>query len=216
MQEQSWKPVTIEPFSSRYSISNHGRVMNVQTGKILKPCKNNMGYFIVNLYMNGQSKKRHFLVSRLVALAFIQNPQNKPFIDHIDTNPENNYFQNLRWCTQSQNLANPISRKRLNQALKKAKNTPQGRQRNRQAQLKCQGTLQARLRNRKAHLTQAKKYRCIQTGTIYQAGHEAQRQLGLSRGYVGKSARNRQKRLIEGKSLSDKQSLHFQFVFQQN
>lgn len=214
MQEQIWKPVTVEPFSTRYSISNHGRVMNVQTGKILRPCKNNMGYFIVDLYMSGQGKK-HFLVSRLVAMAFIQNPQNKPFIDHIDTNPENNYFQNLRWCTQSQNLANPISRKRLNQALKRAKNTPQGKQRNRQAQLKCQNTPQARARNQKTHQHQMKKCRCLETGIIYPSGYEAQRRLGLGRGYALRSAKARKKGRPIVNYRKGERLLHFQFVQEQ-
>ena len=56
------------------------------------------------------------LVHRLVADAFIPNPNNYPFIDHIDGNPANNNAENLRWCTRSMNMLNPITRERNSNA----------------------------------------------------------------------------------------------------
>ena len=58
------------------------------------------------------------LVHRLVAAAFIPNPDNKPEIDHIDTNRSNNTVSNLRWCTKQENRMNPISYKRNNDSRK--------------------------------------------------------------------------------------------------
>ena len=66
-----------------YFVSNTGLVRN-KKGVILKPTKNITGYMIVGLYRNKTMTKMK--VHRLVALAFIPNPENKPQIDHIDSN----------------------------------------------------------------------------------------------------------------------------------
>ena len=65
-----------------------------------------IGYYSVAL--NG---KRYFL-HRLLAEAFIPNPEGKPEVDHIDGNPQNNSLDNLRWATHKENLNNPVSVKR--------------------------------------------------------------------------------------------------------
>lgn len=70
-------------------------------GGILKHHINNKGYHTVCLTKNGISKK--FLVSRLVAQAFIPNPNNLPEVDHIDENKDNNCASNLQWCTRQFN-----------------------------------------------------------------------------------------------------------------
>ena len=70
-------------------------------GHILKHSKNNKGYHIVHLYKNGVCKT--YLVSRLVAQAFIPNPNNLPEVDHIDENKDNNCASNLQWCTRQFN-----------------------------------------------------------------------------------------------------------------
>lgn len=80
-----------------YEISNLGNVRNTITNKILTPCDNGKGYMRVNL--NHKTKYIH----RLVAEAFIPNPNNWPVINHKDENKKNNDISNLEWCTVSYN-----------------------------------------------------------------------------------------------------------------
>lgn len=87
-----------------YFISTYGNIENGSTGRILKPGINNHGYYYVTLCKNGKRKK--FTIHRLVANAFIDNPNDKQCIDHIDNNRLNNNINNLRWATQSENCRN--------------------------------------------------------------------------------------------------------------
>lgn len=91
----------------KYCISNRGRVMNILSGKYLSTSRNKHGYLLVDLY-NGTSHKI-FYVHRLVASYFIQNPENLCCVDHIDSGKTNNFVNNLRWVTYSENQNNPIS-----------------------------------------------------------------------------------------------------------
>lgn len=85
-----------------YSVNENGVVVNTFTNHIKSPCYNNMGYLFVDLYKH--NKRRREYVHRLVANAFISNPQNKPYINHIDGNPNNNSVENLEWCTPLENV----------------------------------------------------------------------------------------------------------------
>ena len=99
-----WKP--IQGYEN-YVISSLGNVKSLnyrQTGKehILKQSANEHGYQVVYLYK--QNKRKHFLVHRLVAEAFIPNPDNLPYINHRDENSSNNCVSNLEWCTHEYNV----------------------------------------------------------------------------------------------------------------
>jgi hypothetical protein len=87
-----------------YSVSNFGNVRNDTTNRILKPGINSRGYCYVNLCNN--NKKQNMTIHRLIALAFIPNPDNKKCIDHIDNSKINNNINNLRWVTYSENNMN--------------------------------------------------------------------------------------------------------------
>jgi hypothetical protein len=91
--------VIIEDFPN-YSICKDGVIMNNETGYILKPAISTHGYYVVNLM--GKFKKIH----RLLALAFIPNPENKEYIDHINRNRLDNRLENLRWATRFENGQN--------------------------------------------------------------------------------------------------------------
>ena len=81
--EEIWKD--IEGYEGIYQVSNLGNVKNIRKDKIRKPSINPNGYKMVNLYKNGNFK--NLLVNRLVAKAFIPNPNNYPVVNHI-----NRYF----------------------------------------------------------------------------------------------------------------------------
>lgn len=106
-----WVPV--KDYEQFYEISNYGRIRSkdrivkngvgtfVKKGKLLNPVDNGVGYCKICLY-NTTGKKR-FYVHRLVAQAFIENPEGKPQINHKDNNPKNNKAENLEWCTSKEN-----------------------------------------------------------------------------------------------------------------
>lgn len=104
MSDEIWQ--NIANFENLYQISNYGNVKSLnyrKTGKeqILKPTTNNDGYKLVLLYKNGSRKT--LSIHRLVANAFIPNPNNLPEINHIDRDKTNNTVENLEWCTHKEN-----------------------------------------------------------------------------------------------------------------
>lgn len=94
----NWKK--IEGYEN-YSVSDCGEVRNDTTGQTKTPTLNRRnGYYYVDLYRGNKRTKRP--VHRLVALAFLANPENRPTVDHIDGNRTNNNVDNLRWATFSE------------------------------------------------------------------------------------------------------------------
>jgi hypothetical protein len=86
-----------------YEVSPFGRVLNSNTGLVLQPGISN-GYPKINLC--GNNKKKKYSIHRLVANAFINNPENKRCVDHIDNNRTNNHVTNLRWASYEENSMN--------------------------------------------------------------------------------------------------------------
>lgn len=84
--------------NDNYSINEQGQVKNDKTNHIKKPTLNKKnGYLVVDLYKN--NKREKVPIHRLIAEAFIPNPDNKLTVDHEDGNRENNAIENLRWAT---------------------------------------------------------------------------------------------------------------------
>ncbi|MBC8527256.1 MAG: HNH endonuclease [Candidatus Cloacimonetes bacterium] len=113
--------IDITGYEGKYAVTKDGRVWSYPkpcssiNGIFLKPtltvCKNNRNkphnHHSVMLYKNNEAKR--FQIHRLVAQAFILNPENKPDINHIDGNPLNNNVNNLEWVTKSENIRHAIS-----------------------------------------------------------------------------------------------------------
>jgi hypothetical protein len=94
-----------------YTIDRDGIVKNKTTGKILADRINTqIGYRYVSLWKN--NKERKFTLHRLLGLHYIPNPENKPYIDHIDRNKLNNDLSNLRWVDGTENNLNSPSQER--------------------------------------------------------------------------------------------------------
>jgi hypothetical protein len=117
LQKENWKPVL--GFEGIYEVSSHGRVMRVtnDSQRVLKPWKNAKGYLRVDLRYKG--KRFCASVHQLVALAFIPNPCCLKEVNHKDENKENNFVDNLEWCTRSYNVNYGSGTERGIQKLKK-------------------------------------------------------------------------------------------------
>ena len=96
-----WKNINLEYFNDRYLVSNYGRV-KIINGKILNQSYDSKGYLKVSLYKN--KIRKCIKVHRLVALTFIENPDNKSQVNHKDGNKENNNVSNLEWTTCKENI----------------------------------------------------------------------------------------------------------------
>lgn len=122
MKEEIWK--NIRDYEGLYQISNNGNVKSLgrwvntkckgkrwQEGKILKPSVDKKGYLYVCLCKNGYMK--NYYVHRLVAEAFISNPNNYPCVNHKDENKQNNCVENLEFCTVKYNVNYGTRNKRV-------------------------------------------------------------------------------------------------------
>jgi len=110
MEEEIWK--TIEDFPN-YEVSTFGNVRNRLSNHLMKLQKNYGGYLKISL-QNAERKQFSCIVHRLVAKAFIENPENKPTVNHIDRNKSNNHISNLEWATMSeQNIHLNLNKKIL-------------------------------------------------------------------------------------------------------
>lgn len=126
MINEIWKPVV--GYEGLYEISNLGRVKSL--GNTLKGSRfrgietirrqevSKFGYYRVALRKD--RKYKHWSVHRLVAIAFLPNPDNLPVVNHKDENPKNNRVDNLEWCTHQYNINYGTARERSAETFKKS------------------------------------------------------------------------------------------------
>lgn len=94
--------VPIDGYDGQYLVSNKGQVFTMHKKRLMNQTENEKGYLSVEFLKDG--KRKRFKVHRLVAQAFIDNPNLYKEINHIDGNKKNNEAENLEWCSRSENL----------------------------------------------------------------------------------------------------------------
>ena len=121
--QEIWLP--IPGYEAFYQASTHGRIkanVRLRRGvtkngketqrrideKILKQAPHTAGYLCLSLTKEGGAKARSMLVHRMVAVTFIDNPENLPWVNHKDGNKKNNHVENLEWCTPTYNIMHAL------------------------------------------------------------------------------------------------------------
>lgn len=118
---EEWKPIA--GYEGLYKVSNLGRVCNTQ--KVLKQTVSRKGYARVGLHKNGNLKTIE--IHRLVAQAFLDNPNGFPEVNHKDENKLNNMVENLEWCTRKHNVTYGNRQKKATETKNRKCLTRQGR-----------------------------------------------------------------------------------------
>ena len=192
-------------YTGLYQVSNMGRVKSVKSGRIRKLSQGKTGYLFIGLHKNKQNKQ--FYVHRLVALMFLPNPNNLPQVNHKDENKENNYMENLEWCTCEYNLnygthnervsktkqENPRiyteqERENASKRMSGEKNPMYGKQRthSEQTKEKISTTLTGRkfTEQHKNNMSKAqmKKVICIETEQVFDSVNDAQKAINVNWG----------------------------------
>ena len=153
----------IEGYENLYQISNYGNVKSLISGKIRKLSKDRYGYLFIALSKN--DVKKQYKVHRLVAEAFIPNPNNYPQVNHKDEDKKNNAASNLEWCTAkyNANYGTAIQRRLLTE-----KQNPKRKE-----------IIDKRRKSNTNHQNTSKQVLCVETGVVYPSTHQIERELGF-------------------------------------
>lgn len=92
----------IKGYEGLYAVTEEGQVWSYRSNKFLKSNPDKDGYLKIGLYK--EKNRKYFFLHRLVAEAYIPNPENKPQVNHKDENKQNNNINNLEWFTVKENI----------------------------------------------------------------------------------------------------------------
>lgn len=204
---ETWKD--IKGYESAYQISNYGRVRSLdrtdalgrfKKGQILSIGDNGYGYKTVSLYKD--SKQKTMYVHRLVAQAFIDNPDNLPQVNHKDENTNNNNVDNLEWCTNEYNSNYGNHKKHLSEAHKgkvlseeHKKNIGKASKEKWEDENYRNRIIETRIGSKHSEETKIKmsekakknKVRCIETGEVFDSMKEAGKRYNRSSSNLSKA-----------------------------
>lgn len=97
------------PDFKNHSVNEYGVILNTKTGNIIRPYESKQGYLYVKPCE--ENKTRHLAIHRAVAICFCDGYGKNKVVDHIDGNKKNNYYKNLRWCSQKENVNSGYKRR---------------------------------------------------------------------------------------------------------
>ena len=202
--KEQWKDVVVDreekdTYKGLYQVSNLGRVRSLYKNKLLKQCDDGYGYCIVNLVKNGKSKK--YKIHRLVALAFISNPENKSYVDHINTDRKNNTILNLRWATREENNNNELTRKHISNSKKGKPSYWKGKTFSEEYKKKLSDSHKGKMVGKYHH--SSKKVICVTTGEIFESSWLGAKHYNMANHIIDncKGKRNQCGKLSDGKPL---------------
>ena len=194
-----WKDV--KNYEGYYIVSSMGKVKSLdrivlgkngvssfRSGKLKSNVIDRWGYLLVLLSKN--NKQKLCRIHRLVAEAFIPNPENKPHIDHINTDKKDNWVGNLRWCTRSENMNNPLTKEKCREMNK-------GKHRSEETKKKIsesgKGRILSEESKKKIGKGNGKLVYCIELEKIFESTCEASRELGISQSSISLVCRGKRK-----------------------
>ena len=224
--EEVWKD--IKGYEGMYQVSNLGRVRSLNRiitnknkkyeikGKIISNSTSKLGYKKVTLQSNGERKT--FQVHRLVAQTFINNPNDKPQVNHIDGDKANNQVHNLEWVTSSENITHAFAiglkqiteeiKEKMSESTKGANHPMYGKCHTEEAKRKMSEGHKGK--NMGSKHPKSKKIICINTGEIFNCAREANEKYNINIECISACCRGEHK--SAGKHPITKEKLVWKYI----